>query len=126
MDAIFPFLVIFFLIGNFIGFALPGSGLGHLHGQASALTNVAYELPLLCVEATVRNLAGILRPNDELFVAGVEVQAGDVFRPRGSGLDGDDDHVVRRDLGGELAGELAEVFMGPEVADAGGEMFGIA
>lgn len=35
-----------------------------------------------------------------------------------SGLDGDHDYVVAGDLGGELTGELAEIFVGPEVADA--------
>jgi hypothetical protein len=68
-----------FLLRNFVGFALPRSPLRDLQGQAGALLDVIHELPLVNVEATVRDLAAILRTDDELLVQNLVVQVDDVL-----------------------------------------------
>src|SRR5579859_1789233 len=68
-----------FLVRNFDGFRLPRSRPGQLQGQTRTRSNLVLKLARFDVEASMSDLAPIVRTYNELPVAGVVPQARDIL-----------------------------------------------
>src|SRR5260370_33432124 len=76
--------------------------------------------------ATGERLGGFAARGHELFLRASSTSKRRAFFYGALRRDAEHDDGVGGDLGGESACGFAEVFLGPEVADGGGEMSGIA
>src|SRR5260370_29111703 len=76
--------------------------------------------------ATGERSGGFAARGHELFLRASSTSKRRAFFCGALRRDAEHDDGVGGDLGGESAGGFAEVFLGPEVADGGGKMDGLA